>query len=246
MSRFRLAVAASWALVLSITACVAEYQAIPEGAAESSGDGAPATSAGETEVDESAGELDCGEWVECFDECVDLDQDVLHCGECDLPCETGHDCIEGVCLLPCGLGCDPLLSYCDGDHCRCRPETINCNGECVDPRNDPEHCGDCHDPCPESEPLCGDGECQPDCDEFVDVCEDSCTDLAFDPFNCGFCGHRCAVGDTCVEGECIGYAQLDPVQCVECPCPLLCTESCCFSEYVDGNICLEAPDCPEE
>ncbi len=246
VSRPRLATRGCWALVLWLSACVAEYQAIPEQGDSSSGEGATDDPT-DTDPDETSGVPECGEdRAECSGECVDLQWDDEYCGECDVACETGTTCVEGLCRASCDSGCVPDLSYCDDGFCTCRPETINCNGTCVDPRNDPDHCGDCWDECPPSAPLCGDGECIPDCDDFPDTCSDSCTHLEFDPLSCGSCGFLCGVAETCVDSECVGYAQLDPLACSECPCPGLCDGPCCFSEILDANICVDALDCPGE
>ncbi|MCH9682892.1 MAG: hypothetical protein K0V04_15755 [Deltaproteobacteria bacterium] len=230
-----------WLLVLPLSACVAEYQAIPQ-ADEEPSTGATAT---EPVPGETQDILECEEdFALCDGVCVDLDWDSQHCGECEQMCLLGTECIDGQCLGPCGEDCDDPARYCDDGVCRCRPEMINCNGLCVDPRNDPDHCGDCWDACSGSTPLCGEGTCLSDCDDFQDACSEWCTDLEIDPLNCGGCDLPCAVGETCVEGDCVPYVQLDAVQCGTCPCDEICPFACCESEILDAAICVESLLCP--
>ncbi|HEY3498149.1 MAG TPA: hypothetical protein VGK73_25800, partial [Polyangiaceae bacterium] len=40
------------------------------------------------------------------------------------------------------------------------------------------------------------------CPMGTDTCPGSCTTLASDPANCGFCGNRCMGGTACTNGTC--------------------------------------------
>ncbi|MCK5690387.1 hypothetical protein KAI87_14005, partial [Myxococcota bacterium] len=40
----------------------------------------------------------------CSDACVDLMQDVDHCGSCDNACESDELCFSGICENPCTNG----------------------------------------------------------------------------------------------------------------------------------------------
>jgi parallel beta-helix repeat protein len=54
----------------------------------------------------------------------------------------------------CLYGCDQGACQLD-----CPEDWFECNGECVDPMTDENHCGGCNNPCPENQ-FCFDGECQ--------------------------------------------------------------------------------------
>jgi hypothetical protein len=73
---------------------------------------------------------------------------------------------------------------------------------CVDPRNDPMHCGGCS-PCTSDLPICASGKCAA-CDAGLKNCSGACVDIQFDFYNCGDCGKSCAVNQACINGMCIG------------------------------------------
>ena len=79
--------------------------------------------------------------------CVDLSNDALHCGACDVSCETGQVCTDGACV-----GCA------DGE--------TACGTACVDTDSDPNHCGGCGMACGAGE-SCVAGSCQCTADETV-------------------------------------------------------------------------------
>lgn len=236
-------VAAALTLLLG---CVTEYTAMPPGGADEStadGSGTPASGTAVPATDDDV-EVCEGDEVRCGDECVDLDFDSAHCGDCHDPCLLDTMCVAGECVSPCGPGCDDDVHVCDQGVCVCRPGLLNCSGICVNAESDPDHCGDCWDPCPDAAPQCGAGECQSDCGDFDDACEGTCTDTAVDPFNCGVCGNICAPDELCVDGDCVLYEPIDPVQCSRCPCAGACEATCCWSDFIDGPVCVEGPLCP--
>lgn len=86
--------------------------------------------------------------------------------------------------------------------------TLSCSGECVNPDNDPAHCGGC-DPCQieNATAACVAGVCKLDtclpnhCDvDGIGGCEVN-VDFSKDPTNCGGCGIVCTSG-TCSGGLC--------------------------------------------
>ncbi len=81
------------------------------------------------------GQTDCG------GECVTLDSDSRHCGECDNACPSGAVCAIGACTTDgCGAG------------------TIECDRACVDVDTDERHCGACDAPCA-ADQTCRSGVC---------------------------------------------------------------------------------------
>ncbi len=105
----------------------------------------------------------------------------------------------------------------NGDDDTCDEALLSCGGDCVDPQEDPAHCGGCDQPCDENA-SCEGGECLDSCggacDPTTEVCiEDACVcrsgfdrcgDMCVDPdsnvANCGECGEDCVeVEDEGVE-----------------------------------------------
>jgi hypothetical protein len=136
--------------------------------------------------------------VYCDDRCTFLDSDPNNCGGCGNACgEAAPYCNWGVCDV-------------------CPAGATNCDGVCTDPASDPFHCGACGVACAADE-FCFDGVCQqasedpctPDnpyypncCPGGTQICFGVCTNVAFDPQNCGDCGVVCAAGETCSGGVC--------------------------------------------
>lgn len=87
-------------------------------------------------------------------------------------------------------------------------EAADGTGRCVDTDTDPDHCGDCAQPCVADTgeiPICRAGSCESACDQsagFADCTGDGdCTDLQTDPDHCGSCGRDCPTGE-CTDGTC--------------------------------------------
>ncbi len=76
-----------------------------------------------------------------------------------------------------------------------------CQGQCVDVRNDPRHCGACGIFCGGGQ-TCAAGRCQGGCPDGQVSCAGACVDLGTDPRHCGACGLACPSGRTCVQGAC--------------------------------------------
>ena len=85
------------------------------------------------------------------------------------------------------------------------PECPNgrvCDGLCVDPTTDPEHCGACGTACGAGA-SCRGAACV--CDQGgLAYCDGNCVDVTSDDRNCGACGAYCNgdAGQTCVTGRC--------------------------------------------
>jgi hypothetical protein len=149
-------------------------------------------------------------WALCDGICTDTQVDPNHCGVCGAACEAGQVCSDGMC------GCSSGLDWCD-------------MSGCVILDIDPENCGECGNSCGMSAcvmGICDTGLCslgQPcltdqDCCQLHEcgmnqcVCASGltecgmadCTDLAFDPYNCGACGNECPPGELCLMGMCQG------------------------------------------
>lgn len=77
----------------------------------------------------------------CGDECVDVESNRDHCGEC------GNSCSGG------GIACF-------GGACQCVDDAYtNCDGACIDTSSSREHCGACGNECAQNE-KCADGTCK--------------------------------------------------------------------------------------
>ena len=98
----------------------------------------------------------------------------------------------------------------------CESTEVECDGQCVDPTNDDDHCGQCDNPCTTDDPdvtaTCEEGACTFHCNEAGhDYCEISgetflCVDITTDE-HCGECNSACADGQFC-----------DGTSCEDIPC----------------------------
>lgn len=177
-------------------------------------------------------------YLACAGECVDVEVDERNCGVCGEECELGEVCMDGVCEQPCPEGCDRLEDCIDGA-CLCRDGLEQCGDECVDVGANFDHCGECGSGCGPDE-LCFDGECGDACPD--DVCEDEiCVDLASDPLNCGVCGNVCEADELCVNSLC-AYFEEAP-DCNTCPCDCEPDFTCCYSFFVELEVCVFADAC---
>ena len=244
MKRVLVSLLAPWL----VAGCVVTYDATRETDAGSEG------SDDDDDDDEADDESDdddddcSAEEIECEVGCVDPRFDRLHCGRCDFACPDETACVLGECLRPCDVGCDWPTETCVDGFCRCRSGLWNCGGHCVDPRNDPDHCGDCDRPCGVGQ-SCGWGECvEADCPGFDLTCDRSCVDPRFDPLHCGGCDFECNVDELCLFRECVYFNELPEAVCFGCPCEEVCPSDeavCCYSEYAEGAVCAFTDFCPE-
>jgi hypothetical protein len=213
------------------------------------------TLCGPGEVCNGAGEceLSCQPGlVNCNGTCIDPETDRAHCGAagscegedqgekcaageicngagaCELSCQKGLIDCDGTCIDPmtdrnhCGAAydckaqfegeaCDPG-KICDGTgscELSCQDGLIDCEGTCINPMTDRDHCGasgSCYGdlagaPC-EGNDLCVDGECRAACPEGTSACGGLCVDVDGDEEHCGSCDTVCAVGEVCTGGNC--------------------------------------------
>lgn len=105
----------------------------------------------------------------------------------------------------------------------CNVGELECDGVCVLPDRDPDHCGGCGIVCAD-DAFCVDGICEDACDPPFALCRGLCVDYDDDPLNCGSCGRVCGSG-ICTGGTCTSAAghvvvighdfQTSPVSAIE-------------------------------
>jgi hypothetical protein len=78
-------------------------------------------------------------------------------------------------------------------------DLTECGEECVDTDKDPDHCGDCDQPCLDGQ-SCSQGKCK--CSGQQQVCDNACVDTKIDPDHCGGCNDACKNNEICVNGNC--------------------------------------------
>ena len=171
-----------------------------------------------------------------------------HCGACGTRCEGGAALCEvrmngGRRSFACAVDCHD-------------PSPLHCGASCVDPRNDPRHCGECGHACeegPNGDAVCNAGVCAvacrdlaryADCDgRAATGCE---AELARDASNCGACGTSCAGGPNahgaCVSGACgvvcdAGFGNCDGAAGNGCEADLQASPATCGA---CGNACPAA------
>jgi hypothetical protein len=136
----------------------------------------------------------------CDSACVDTSVHPGHCGGCNQPCAPGNVCDgNGTCALSCQAG------------------LVDCNGTCINPLDNRDHCGagsDCSlEPgtaCSAGEVCDGTGSCALSCQSGLIDCDDKCIDPAVDPVYCGAtatcqgadAGVTCDTFEACVLGAC--------------------------------------------
>ncbi len=132
----------------------------------------------------------------CGEECVDLQTDLDHCGDCDAACSAGQRCQAGACELdPCDSG------------------LVECGGACVDPMTDGAHCGSCGNAC-DADESCFAGGCGPTtCPSGTSRCGAACVDLMSDAASCGGCGVSCATTEECRDGSCVDTCPAPSMRC---------------------------------
>jgi len=156
----------------------------------------------------------CGStFVPSGDVGTDVPPDVLDTGA-DTPGDTIPDTtVDTVLDTAVDVHLDTLLdeiadTTTDVDECdgACTSPLLCCDGRCVNPNHDPEHCGGCDAACPASPPYCEWGTCgTPPCSGTACIGIEFC------------CGSECCTYEqTCciVEGGPLG-----PPGCIDGPCP---------------------------
>ncbi|WP_437814035.1 cadherin-like beta sandwich domain-containing protein [Sorangium sp. So ce1078] len=248
------------------------------------------------EICDGAGEcaLSCQSGlVACGGTCIDPDTDRDHCGasgdcrgseagvvcaageicdgagQCELSCQSGLIACDGTCIDPdtdrdhCGASGDCRGSnagaacgageICDGDgECAlsCQSGLIACDGTCIDPDTDRDHCGasgDCRGSnagaaCGAGEICDGDGECALSCQSGLVACDGTCIDPATDRDHCGASGDCSGsnAGAVCGAGEiCDGAGQCE----LSCQSGLVACGGRCIDPATDRDHCGARGDC---
>lgn len=148
----------------------------------------------------------------CGERCVQLDNDVDHCGQCDRRCDQGLVCSEGACELS------------------CPPGFVTCDRRCIDPTTDRFYCGafgEClgegrGSEC-QSGQICSSGRCELSCQVELLECAGRCVDPQTDRAFCGArgdcsassttAGQTCQDGEVCVDGACALSCQPSTIKC---------------------------------
>ena len=124
-----------------------------------------------------------------------------------------------------------------GPECRSNPDcarlgggTLCCDGQCVNPANDPKNCGACGSACAapaNGSPACVAGHCVSlGCGQGLEECDHNpatyCeTSIASDPSHCGKCGNVCkafANGlPTCINSVCAAVCAPGYADCNDSP-----------------------------
>lgn len=172
-------------------------------------------------------------------------------------CTTGDTCVDGTCG-------GTLVSCNDGNACTddgCNPSTGTCTfAPNSSPCSDPENCM--------TGGMCAGGDCTggvSGCDDgnacTIDFCEQGgCTAQPMaNGIPCN--GGNCSIGNTCQEGECIGFDLCDDgnscsddvcvgfQQCEWIPLPGSCDDGsvCTTGDHCEGGLCLgTAVNCDDD
>ncbi len=115
----------------------------------------------------------------CDHVCVNTSLDAKHCGKCGNACVSGSSCCNSSCLDTQGT-----LANCGGCGKLCAPQNVT-TAQCTTG-------------------TCGYSTCSAtfsDCDnDKTNGCE---ANTQTDKNNCGVCGKKCLVNETCVAGSCV-------------------------------------------
>jgi hypothetical protein len=96
---------------------------------------------------------------------------------------------------------DGATVFDDASAAQCVEGERFCADRCVRVATDPDHCGDCNQPCTDGT-FCQGGSCVRTCPAGLVPCAGGCVDLLTDEAHCGRCGGACASDRTCTSGAC--------------------------------------------
>ena len=156
---------------------------------------------------------------------INLYTDNDNCGTCGKKCESGYTCVNGKCKIA-------------------NEDTLNCNGNLIDPKNNPEHCG-AKGTCDDTEStsdnykgencannatdkLCAEGKCTSSCPSGQIACNKKCIDPRLDTKYCGAKG-------TCDDTESTSD-NYKGENCANNATDKLCAEGKCTSSCPSGQI----------
>lgn len=167
---------------------------------------------------------------------TNLDSDNANCGKCGYKCGNGTTCSNGVCIVA-------------------DKSKVLCNGEFINPENDPRYCGargDCKDDnpvswdyrgiiCQGATPVCSNGRCVSACVGGQIVCDGRCVDPQTDMNYCGArgdcigfnAGEKCTDGRICSGGSCG----------VTCVSGQIVCDGRCVDPMTDNRYCGATGDC---
>jgi hypothetical protein len=170
--------------------------------------------------------------TECGGECVNLETDKEHCGECFLSCLGGTECRNGRCESGCIFG------------------EVLCDGKCIDPYFDRKYCG-AFNPCYgegrgeecQSGTVCAGGRCTVSCLDMQVHCGDVCVEPEKNNEFCGAsgdclgenAGEKCLNGTVCINGVCESTCLDGQVLC----------EGKCIDPNTNNMYCGAVYDCLE-
>ncbi|MEW5852118.1 MAG: hypothetical protein AB2A00_25240 [Myxococcota bacterium] len=177
--------------------------------------------------------------VMCGGRCISPSSDEEHCGARDdctgvnagMVCLAGQQCINGQCTLS------------------CPPTQLACDGRCISPATDNNHCGAREDclgfnrgvTCPPGYVCNGAGECELRCQQGLVVCDGVCTDPRTSNEHCGASldcvwprnGEYCPSGFVCSQGQCVEDCEQGLVRC----------NGACINPLTDNTYCGARLDC---
>jgi hypothetical protein len=185
----------------------------------------------------------------CGGACVDLSSDPMNCGACfsacppqGIPGTPNGECVAGSCQSPNSNSCAPNETYCTNF------------ARCLDLQSNLFACGSCTNTCPNGWACVG-GKCDPStCAAGLVPCvgqdgQSVCTDFTHDNQNCGSCGNRCNLADSCqspnsspggkcVSPDCGGSTYCPNTGCVDLTTDLAncggCDKGCVKGYLFDG------------
>lgn len=194
----------------------------------------------------------------CGTDCVDTATSDDHCGACGKKCGQGEMCAQGKCVVDCPSGST-----------KC---SAGGKDTCVNAATDNANCGACGKKC-DSGYVCSAGKCELTCTAGYTACTGTkapsdagadaasfdagavapyCANLQQEFLNCGTCGNRCTLGQSCSGGLCCNGSQIacggkctdvaeDPDNCASCgkKCPSntpYCSAGVCVDRYVFSGV----------
>jgi hypothetical protein len=163
--------------------CLAGYCVQGSAEGETGGDGDTGNGDGDGDNPCDNGQSFCG------GKCVDTDTNILHCGGCDMACESDQLCYEGACATDCSESACEGMTWCDPDTSLCLP---GCSDDFQCGSNEMCDLGTHECVCWEGYELCA-GECiYPD-----EPCADNCGNGMIDGGEA--CDGNALDGYTCVD-----------------------------------------------